>query len=99
MTVNENITVVFVYSTEENFKNEGRPDKWIELSVSTIKQRNKNKQCSGLILQITYLFTSSVNTYYDNNSAVIGSRHTNSAEMQDGINLLKSGTFLPATYP
>ena len=69
----KNIAGIFAYSTEENFKNEGRPDKWTELSESTIKQRTKNKQWPGMILQITGQLASSVNTYYDNDSAVIGS--------------------------
>ena len=69
----KNIAGVFAYSTEENFKNEGRPDKWTELSESTIKQRTKNKQWPGMILQISGQLASSVNTYYDNDSAVIGS--------------------------
>ena len=69
----KNIVSVFAYSTEENFKNEGRPDKWTELSESTIKQRTKNKQWPGMILQVSGQLASSVNTYYDNDSAVIGS--------------------------
>lgn len=69
----KNIAGIFAYSTEENFKNEGRPDKWTELSESTIKQRTKNKQWPGMILQVTGQLASSVNTYYDNDSAVIGS--------------------------
>ena len=69
----KNIAGIFAYSTEENFKNEGRPDKWTELSESTIKQRTKNKQWSGMILQVSGQLASSVNTYYDNDSAVIGS--------------------------
>lgn len=69
----KNIAGIFAYSTEENFKNEGRPDKWTELSESTIKQRTKNNQWPGMILQISGQLASSVNTYYDNDSAVIGS--------------------------
>ena len=69
----KNIAGIFAYSTEENFKNEGRPDKWPELSESTIKQRTKNKQWPGMILQVSGQLASSVNTYYDNDSAVIGS--------------------------
>ena len=59
-------------STEENFKEEGRP-KWENLKDSTIKQRTKNNQWPGIILQISGQLASSVNTYYDNDSAVIGS--------------------------
>ena len=69
----KNIAGIFAYSTEENFKEEGRPDKWTELSESTIKQRTKNKQWPGMILQISGQLASSVNTYYDDDSAVIGS--------------------------
>lgn len=69
----KNIAGIFAYSTEENFKNEGRPDKWTELSESTIKQRTKNKQWPGMILQVSGQLASSVNTYYDDDSAVIGS--------------------------
>ena len=69
----KNIAGIFAYSTEENFKEEGRPDKWTELSESTIKQRTKNKQWPGMILQISGQLASSVNTYYDVDSAVMGS--------------------------
>ena len=69
----KNIAGVFAYSTEENFKEEGRPDKWTELSESTIKQRTKNKQWPGMFLQVSGQLAYSVNTYYDNDSAVIGS--------------------------
>lgn len=69
----KNIAGIFAYSTEENFKEEGRPDKWTELSESTIKQRTKNKQWPVMILQISGQLASSVNTYYDDDSAVMGS--------------------------
>ena len=69
----KNIAGIFAYSTEENFKEEGTPDKWTELSESTIKQRTKNKQWPGMILQISGQLASSVNTYYDDDSAVMGS--------------------------
>ena len=68
----KNIAGIFAYSTEENFKEEGRP-KWENLKDSTIKQRTKKKQWPGMILQVTGQLASSVNTYYDNESALIGS--------------------------
>lgn len=68
----KNIAGIFAYSTEENFKEEGRP-KWENLKDSTIKQRTKNKQWPGMNLQVSGQLASSVNTYYDNDSAVIGS--------------------------
>lgn len=68
----KNIAGIFAYSTEENFKEEGRP-KWQNLKDSTIKQRTKKKQWPGMILQVTGQLASSVNTYYDDDSAIIGS--------------------------
>ena len=67
-----NIEGSFAYSTEENFKEESRP-KWQDLADSTKKQRKKKGTYPGLILQITGQLASSVNTYYDDDSAVIGS--------------------------
>lgn len=68
----KNIAGVFAYSTEENFKEEGRP-KWTDLAESTKKQRKKTAHYPGQILQVTGQLASSVNTYYDDDSAVIGS--------------------------
>lgn len=68
----KNIAGIFAYSTEENFKNEGRP-KWQDLAESTKKQRQKKRKWPGQILQVEGQLASSVNTYYDNDSAVIGS--------------------------
>ena len=71
--VMKNIAGILAYSTEENFKSEGRPDKWKDLADSTKKQREKNGHWPGQILQVTGQLASSINTYYDNDSAVIGS--------------------------
>ncbi len=60
-------------STEENFAQEGRPDKWQELAESTIKKRTKTGHYPGKILQVEGQLTTSVTTYYDNESAIIGS--------------------------
>lgn len=68
----KNIAGIFAYSAEENFKEEGRP-KWQDLAESTKKQRKKKNTYPGLILQVTGQLASSVNTYYDDDSAVIGS--------------------------
>lgn len=68
----KNIAGIFAYSTEENFKEEGRP-KWENLKDSTIKQRTKRKYWPGMILQVTGQLASSVNTYYDDTLAIIGS--------------------------
>lgn len=69
----KNIAGIFSYSTEENFKEEGRPDKWVDLSESTKKQRTKKRKWPGQILQVEGKLAASINTYYDNDSAVIGS--------------------------
>lgn len=69
----KNIAGIFAYSTEENFKKEGRPDKWLDLAESTKKQRTKKRKWPGQILQVEGKLAASINTYYDNDSAVIGS--------------------------
>lgn len=79
----KNIAGIFAYSTEKNFKEEGRP-KWENLKDSTIKQRTKKKQWPGMILQVTGQLASSVNTYYDNESAIIGSNLAYAAIHQVG---------------
>ncbi len=92
----KNIAGIFAYSTEENFKNEGRPDKWTELSESTIKQRTKKKQWPGMILQVSGQLASSVNTYYDNDSAVIGSNLDYAAIHQLGGQARNKSVEIPA---
>ena len=69
----KNIAGIFASATEENFKNEGRPDKWTELSEATKKQRTKQKKWPGQILQVSGQFASSISTQYDDDSAIIGS--------------------------
>ena len=68
----KNIAGIFAYSTEENFANEGRP-KWVDLAESTKKKRQKTGHYPGQILQATGQLASSISTYYDDDSAVIGS--------------------------
>lgn len=69
----KNIAGVLAYSTEENFANEGRPDKWLDLSEQTKKQRKKPGHWPGQILQVTGQLVSSISTHYDDESAIIGS--------------------------
>ena len=69
----KNIAGILAYSTEENFANEGRPDKWLDLSERTKKQRKKTGHWPGQILQVSGQLASSINTYYDDESAIIGS--------------------------
>ena len=68
----KNIAGIFAYSTEENFKEEGRP-KWTDLADSTKGQRKKTGHYPGQILQVSGQLASSISTYYDDDSAVIGS--------------------------
>ena len=69
----KNIAGIFASATEENFKNEGRPDKWTELSEATKKQRTKQKKWPGQILQVSGQLASSISTQYDDDSAIVGS--------------------------
>ena len=69
----KNIAGIFASATEENFKNEGRPDKWTEFSEATKKQRTKQKKWPGQILQVSGQLASSISTQYDDESAIIGS--------------------------
>ena len=69
----KNIAGIFASATEENFKNEGRPDKWTELAEVTKKQRTKQKKWPGQILQVSGQLASSISTQCDDKSAVIGS--------------------------
>ena len=69
----KNIAGIFASATEENFKNEGRPDKWTELSEATKKQRTKQKKWPGQILQVSGQLASSISTQYDDELAIIGS--------------------------
>ena len=69
----KNIAGIMATATEDNFKDEGRPDKWIDLSETTKKQRQKIGKYPGQILQVSGQLASSFSTAYDDNSAVIGS--------------------------
>ena len=69
----KNIAGIMATATEDNFKDEGRPDKWVDLSETTKKQRQKIGKYPGQILQVSGQLASSVSTVYDDNSAVIGS--------------------------
>lgn len=68
----KNITGIFAYSAEENFKTEGRP-KWQDLADITKEKRKKKGHWPGQILQVEGKLAASISTYYDEDSAVIGS--------------------------
>ena len=69
----KNIAGIMSTATEDNFKDEGRPEKWVDLSETTKNQRQKIGKYPGQILQVSGQLASSVSTAYDDNSAVIGS--------------------------
>ncbi|MBO6181521.1 phage virion morphogenesis protein [bacterium] len=80
----KNIAGILASATEENFKNEGRPNKWTDLADVTKKSREKIKKWPGQILQVEGQLASSVTTQYDDDSAVIGSNKEYAAIHQLG---------------
>jgi len=82
----KNIAGIMADAVEENFEQEGRPDKWQELAESTIKHRKKTKHWPGRILQVEGQLATSITTKYDSESAVIGSNLVYAAIHQLGGN-------------
>lgn len=80
----KNIAGIFASSTEENFKEEGRPDKWTDLAEITKEKRQKKHKWPGQILQVEGQLAASVNTQYDDDSVVIGSNKDYAAIHQLG---------------
>lgn len=80
----KNIAGIFADSTEENFKNEGRPDKWTDLAEITKEKRKKKNKWPGQILQVQGQLAASVNTQYDDDSVIIGSNKDYAAIHQLG---------------
>ena len=85
----KNIAGIMADSTEENFKEEGRP-KWQELSETTKTARKKTGHYPGQILQVSGQLALSITTQYDNNSAIIGSNKVYAAIQQLGGNAGKN---------
>ncbi len=79
----KNIAGIMADSTEENFKEEGRP-KWKDLSEKTKTARRKTGHYPGQILQVSGQLAMSITTQYDNESAVIGSNKVYAAIHQLG---------------
>lgn len=79
----KNIAGIMADSTEENFKEEGRP-KWKDLSEKTKTARRKTGHYPGQILQVSGQLAMSITTQYDNESAVIGSNKLYAAIHQLG---------------
>ena len=80
----KNIAGILSTATEENFKNEGRPTKWTDLADCTKEKRKKQKKWPGQILQVSGQLASSISTFYDDNSAIIGSNKEYAAIHQLG---------------
>ena len=80
----KNIAGIFADTTEENFEQEGRPDKWVDLAEITKEKRRKIKKYPGPILQVYGQLVSSISTEYDDDSAVIGSNKEYAAIQQLG---------------
>ena len=79
----KNVAGIMADSTEENFKEEGRP-KWKDLSEKTKTARRKTGHYPGQILQVSGQLAMSITTQYDNESAVIGSNKVYAAIHQLG---------------
>lgn len=79
----KNIAGIMADSTEENFKEEGRP-KWKDLSEKTKTARKKSGHYPGQILQVSGQLALSITTQYDDTSAVIGSNKVYAAIHQLG---------------
>ena len=79
----QNITGILEDSVEENFEQEGRP-KWDKLKKSTIENRIKKGYYPGKILQMRGELASSITSYYDSNSAVVGTNKVYAAIHQFG---------------
>lgn len=92
----KNIAGIMADSTEENFKEEGRP-KWKDLSEKTKIARKKTGHYPGQILQVSGQLALSVTTQYDETSAVIGSNKVYAAIHQLGGQAGKNKkTIIPA---
>jgi phage virion morphogenesis protein len=82
----KNIAGIMLDSVEENFEKEGRPEKWQELSEVTIKQRKKKGYYPCIILTMRGELAASINSKYDDNSAIVGTNKVYAAIQQFGGN-------------
>lgn len=94
----KNIAGIMADSTEENFKEEGRP-KWQDLSEVTKIARRKTGHYPGQILQVSGQLALSITTQYDDEFAVIGSNKVYAAIQQLGGQAGKSKKTTIPTRP
>ena len=80
----KNIAGIMATSTEDNFKDEGRPTKWTDLAEITKENRKKIRKWPGQILQVSGQLATSVSIFHDDNSAIIGSNKKYAAIHQLG---------------
>ncbi len=86
----KNIAGIMADSVEENFKQEGRPEKWAELKKATIGQRTKKGYWPGKVLQMRGELAASITSEYSENSALIGTNKAYAAIHQFGGNAGKN---------
>jgi len=86
----KNIAGIMTDSVEENFKQEGRPDKWEDLKKVTIKVRTKKGYWPGKILQMRGELAASITSEYSENSAIVGTNKAYAAIHQFGGNAGKN---------
>jgi len=92
----KNIAGIMADSVEENFKQEGRPDKWEELKKGTIKVRTKKGYWPGKILQMRGELAASITSEYSENSAIVGTNKAYAAIHQFGGQAGKKKVAVPA---
>ena len=80
----KNIAGVMADSVEENFKQEGRPEKWEELKNATIGHRTQKGYWPGKILQMRGELAASITSEYSENSAIVGTNKAYAAIHQFG---------------
>ena len=82
----KNIAGIMADAVEENFKQEGQPDKWEELKKVTIKLRTKKGYWPGKILQMRGELAVSITSEYSEKSAIVGTNKAYAAIHQFGGN-------------
>lgn len=80
----KNIAGIMADAVEENFKQEGQPDKWEELKKVTIKIRSKKGYWPGKILQMRGELAASITSEYSESSAIVGTNKSYAAIHQFG---------------
>lgn len=69
----DDIMGMLLSSIQNNFDDEGRPEKWEDLADSTKKARARKNKWPGQILSVSGQLSSSINGQVDGNSILIGS--------------------------